>query len=93
MELRWDGVDSLADALSMLKTQAQYTPAPQWVRVIGGWTEFQFKERRMPTLEEINLRRARHACFCSPSLRPRLSKRRRTARRGLYKGDAESSER
>jgi predicted amidohydrolase YtcJ len=22
--------------------------------VVGGWTEFQFKERRMPTLEEIN---------------------------------------
>src|SRR4030095_10648582 len=27
---------------------------PQWVRVIGGWTEFQFAERRMPTLDEIN---------------------------------------
>lgn len=54
MELRWDGVDSLADALAMLKIQARETPAPQWVRVIGGWTEFQFKERRMPTLAEIN---------------------------------------
>jgi predicted amidohydrolase YtcJ len=54
MELRWDGVPSLADALRMLKEQAQRTPAPQWVRVVGGWTEFQFAERRMPTLEEIN---------------------------------------
>ena len=54
MELRWDGVPSLADALRMLKEQAQRTPPPQWVRVIGGWTEFQFAERRMPTLEEIN---------------------------------------
>ena len=54
MELRWDGVPSLADALLMLKTQAARTPAPQWVRVVGGWSEFQFKERRMPTLEEIN---------------------------------------
>ncbi len=54
MELRWDGVDSLADALEMLQIQAQNTPAPQWVRVIGGWSEFQFRERRMPTLEEIN---------------------------------------
>lgn len=54
LELRWDGVDSLADALSMLKTQAENTPAPQWVRVVGGWTEFQFKERRLPTLAEIN---------------------------------------
>src|SRR5437868_9634784 len=38
----------------MLKEQAARTPAPQWVRVIGGWTEFQFAERRMPTLDEIN---------------------------------------
>ena len=54
MELRWDGVPSLADALSMLKDQADRTPAPQWVRVVGGWSEFQFAERRMPTLDEIN---------------------------------------
>ena len=54
MELRWDGVPSLSDALYMLKEQAARTPAPQWVRVVGGWTEFQFKERRMPTLDEIN---------------------------------------
>ncbi len=54
MELRWDGVPSLRDALRMLKEQAARTPAPQWVRVVGGWTEFQFAERRMPTLDEIN---------------------------------------
>src|ERR1700756_1468249 len=54
MELRWDGVPSFADALRMLKEQAARTPAPQWVRVIGVWTEFQFAERRMPTLDEIN---------------------------------------
>jgi predicted amidohydrolase YtcJ len=54
MELRWDGVPSLADAMRMLKQQAARTPPPQWVRVVGGWTEFQFAERRMPTLEEIN---------------------------------------
>ena len=54
MELRWDGVPSLADALRMLKEQAQRTPVGQWVRVVGGWTEFQFAERRMPTLDEIN---------------------------------------
>jgi predicted amidohydrolase YtcJ len=54
MELRWDGVPSLADALRMLREQARRTPPPQWVRVVGGWTEFQFAERRMPTLAEIN---------------------------------------
>ena len=54
LELRWDGVPSLADGLRMLKEQAQRTPPGQWVRVIGGWSEFQFAERRMPTLDEIN---------------------------------------
>jgi predicted amidohydrolase YtcJ len=54
VELRWDGVPSLADGLRMLKEQAQRTPPGQWVRVIGGWSEFQFAERRMPTIEEIN---------------------------------------
>ena len=54
LELRWEGVPSLADALRMLKEQAARTPAPQWVRVVGGWSEFQFAERRMPTLAEIN---------------------------------------
>jgi len=54
MELRWDGVPSLADALDMLRRQAQITPAPQWVRVVGGFSEFQFAEKRLPTLQEIN---------------------------------------
>lgn len=54
MELRWEGVRSLADALEMLRRQVQRTPAPQWVRVVGGFTERQFIERRLPTLEEIN---------------------------------------
>ena len=49
MELRWDGVRSLADAMDMLKRQVAITPAPQWVRVVGGFTEHQFEERRLPT--------------------------------------------
>ncbi len=54
MELRWDGVPALADAMRMLREQAQRTPPPQWVRVVGGFTEYQFAEKRMPTLAEIN---------------------------------------
>jgi predicted amidohydrolase YtcJ len=54
LELRWDGVPSVAPARRMLREQARRTPPPQWVRVVSGWTEFQFAERRMPTLEEIN---------------------------------------
>ncbi|WAH55259.1 amidohydrolase [Pseudomonas silvicola] len=54
LELRWEGVPSVADALRMLKDQADRTPSPQWVRVVGGWNEFQFAEKRMPTLQELN---------------------------------------
>ncbi len=54
LELRWDGVPSLADAMRMLREQVQRTPPNHWVRVVGGWSEFQFAERRMPTLDEIN---------------------------------------
>ncbi len=54
MELRWDGVRSLADAMRTLKEQVDRTPAPQWVRVVGGFTEHQFAEKRLPTLDEIN---------------------------------------
>ena len=53
-ELRWDGVKSLKRALQMLKEQAERTPEGQWVRVIGGWSPFQFEEKRFPTPEEIN---------------------------------------
>jgi predicted amidohydrolase YtcJ len=54
MELRWDGVPSLAEAMAMLKAQVDRTPAPQWVRVVGGFTEHQFAEKRLPTIDEIN---------------------------------------
>jgi predicted amidohydrolase YtcJ len=54
MELRWDGVRSLSDALCMLKKQVAITPPPQWVRVVGGFSEHQFVEKRLPTIEELN---------------------------------------
>jgi predicted amidohydrolase YtcJ len=54
MELRWDGVRSLADAMSMLKSQVAVTPPPQWVRVVGGFSEHQFAEKRLPTIAELN---------------------------------------
>jgi predicted amidohydrolase YtcJ len=54
MELRWDGVTTLARAMAMLKEQAARTPDGAWVKVVGGWTEQQFDEKRLPTLAEIN---------------------------------------
>lgn len=54
LELRWDGVPSLADAMRLLRAQVARTPAGQWVRVVGGFSELQFVERRLPTLDELN---------------------------------------
>jgi predicted amidohydrolase YtcJ len=62
-EVRWDGVPSLALALRMLKEQAQRTPAPHWVQVVGGWTPYQFKEKRLPTLDDINAACGDVPCF------------------------------
>lgn len=54
LELRWDGVPSVALALALLREQAAGTPPGQWVRVVGGFTKEQFVERRLPTLKELN---------------------------------------
>ncbi len=54
LELRWDGVRSLGQALAMLRDQASRTPPGQWVQVIGGWSKEQFAEQRLPTIGELN---------------------------------------
>ncbi len=52
-ELRWEGLSSLERGLEMIAEQASRTPEGQWVRVIGGWSPYQFEERRMPTPAEL----------------------------------------
>jgi predicted amidohydrolase YtcJ len=54
LETRWEGISSLKEALEMVRAQAERTPKGQWVRVVGGWSPYQFEEQRMPTLEELN---------------------------------------
>jgi predicted amidohydrolase YtcJ len=53
-ELRLDGVTSLKRAMQMLREQAARTPDGAWIKVVGGFNEFQFEEKRLPTLEELN---------------------------------------
>jgi predicted amidohydrolase YtcJ len=53
-ELRWDGMTSLKRAMQMLREQAARTPDGAWIKVVGGFNEFQFEEKRLPTLEELN---------------------------------------
>jgi len=61
LELRWDGVPSLADGLRMLREQAQRTPPNQWVRVVGAG---------------LNSSSPRSACRRSTSSMPRRRTRR-----------------
>lgn len=51
--LRWDGVPTLRRALAMLGEQARRTPQGHWVKVIGGWSPYQFEENRFPTMDEL----------------------------------------
>ena len=51
--VRWDGVPTLGRALAMLSEQSKRTPEGHWVKVIGGWSPYQFKENRFPTMEEL----------------------------------------
>ena len=44
---------SLEYGLNMIAEQAKTTPAGQWVRVVGGWSPYQFAEQRMPTPAEL----------------------------------------
>ena len=53
LELRWEACPRWPTP-AHAEEQALRTPNPQWVRVVGGWNEFQFAEKRMPTLDEIN---------------------------------------
>ena len=62
-EVRWDGLPSLTIALRMLKEQAARTPAPHWVQVVGGWTYHQFREKRLPSLAELNIATGDVPCF------------------------------
>src|SRR6478752_6510030 len=52
--VRWEGVPTLKRALEMLSEQAERTPEGHWVKVIGGWSPYQFEENRHPTVEELN---------------------------------------
>ena len=72
LELRWDGVRSLADAMNMLKRQVAVTPTPHWVRVVGGKTPADHRRAERGC--------TRHAGVSAASLRSRASQRRRAAR-------------
>jgi predicted amidohydrolase YtcJ len=60
LEVRWDAADSLEEALHLLRVQAERTPEGQFIRVAGGFSEFQFKEKRLPTVAELDAVAPKH---------------------------------
>ena len=53
-ELHWDKLTSLRAGLDMIAEKARTQPAGTWIRVVGGWHESQFAEKRLPTVAELD---------------------------------------
>ncbi|WP_225753081.1 amidohydrolase [Actinotalea sp. Marseille-Q4924] len=53
-EVRWESMASLQDALAAVAERAAQLEPGAWIRVIGGWSEDQFAERRGPTREDLD---------------------------------------
>lgn len=53
-EVRWDDVETLDDALSLLRVQAEDVGPGRWVGVMGGWHPQQFAGGAAPTRGELD---------------------------------------
>jgi len=53
-EVRWDGVDSRARALDLLRARARTARPGEWVYNLGGWALEQFADSRPFTREELD---------------------------------------
>ena len=60
LELHWESVRSLADGLRMISDEARRAPPGTWIRVVGGWHESQFVEKRIPTPAELDAAAPNH---------------------------------
>lgn len=52
--VRWNEVQSLGDALELIRDAASTRPSGQWIAVLGGWHPGQFAEGRSPTKAELD---------------------------------------
>src|SRR5712692_542923 len=53
-ELHWDRLPSLKAGLDEIADKARGVAPGSWIRVLGGWHETQFPERRLPTAAELD---------------------------------------
>ena len=52
-EVNWIGATSLDDALGRIRSASRAMKPGAWLIVAGGWNVQQFKEKRLPTQEEL----------------------------------------
>jgi predicted amidohydrolase YtcJ len=53
-ELHWDRLASLKTGLDEIAARARTAAPGGWIRVLGGWHETQFPEKRLPTAAELD---------------------------------------
>ncbi len=62
-EVRLDEATSIQGILDLIRERANNTPRGTWILTLGGWHPSQIKERRMPTLAELDLVAPHHPVY------------------------------
>ena len=91
MELRWDGVRSLADAMAMLKRQVAITPAPQWCAWWAASPSISSPRSACPPSRNSTPSRPTRRCSSCTCTTAPCSTARRRARGGLHQDHAQSA--
>ena len=66
-DIRIESATTIAEAQALWASRAKTTPAKEWVTTIGDWSPLQFKENRLPTLQELDAAVPDHPLFAAPS--------------------------
>ena len=62
-EARLDEAHSIAEILEIISNRAQRTATGTWILTLGGWHYSQIKDRRMPTLKELDTIAPNHPVY------------------------------
>jgi predicted amidohydrolase YtcJ len=58
-----EATTSIADVQQAIRAKAATVPAGQWITAIGGWSQNQLVERRLPTLAELDQVAPKHPVY------------------------------
>jgi hypothetical protein len=63
LDSRWHDLSSLSDGLEAIARTGENRTSGEWMAVLGGWSPYQFTERRPPTRAELDEVAPRHPVF------------------------------